>query len=237
MRLTDLTGMKFGRLTVLRRVVIPQKTRTYWECVCECTRLHTVSASVLRTGKSKSCGCFRREMMREEGKVRNLRHGEGSNGKESPEYRTWSAMLSRCNNEKHRNYVNYGGRGITVCERWSLYENFLMDMGRRPSDRHSLDRIDNDAGYSPENCRWATYVQQNNNQRRDKKECVFKGSDLFENQGRSQTIRDWCKELGRKLETYRARRRIGMSIEEALFAPLQKPGRKTRASNTQELSS
>lgn len=227
-RMLDLTGLKFGRLTVNRRVVVPTRKGVFWECLCDCGTTKVVSSTCLVNGNSKSCGCFRREMMREEGKVRNLRHGEGGNGKESAEYRTWAAMLSRCNNPRHRNYKNYGARGITVCDRWSVYENFLADMGRRPSDLHSIDRIDNDAGYTPENCRWATYEQQNNNQRPRRNDLRVSTREQFTHEGKTQTIAAWCRELGLKLVTYRARRKYGLSIEEALFTPLQKPGRKPR---------
>lgn len=235
-RLLDLTGMKFGRLTVKRRVINPNKAGTFWECQCDCGNTHISVAICLRTDRSKSCGCLRREMMREAAKTRNLRHGEGSNGKETAEYRAWAAMLSRCTNSNHRNYNDYGGRGITVCDRWRRYEDFLADMGRRPSERHSLDRINNEAGYSPENCRWATYEVQNNNQRRARRDQAISTKTLFEHEGRTQKISAWCREIGLLLETYRARRKAGMSVEAALFTPRQKPGRKSRAYRTQPSS-
>ena len=225
-RKIDLTGQKFGRLLVLRCVDNTTSKAVLWECLCECGKICTVKGILLRRENTKSCGCLRREIMRQVAATRNLRHGEGSNGKETPEYRAWSNMLSRCNNNKHQLFGDYGGRGVKVCERWHVYENFIFDMGRRPSRKHSLDRIDNNKNYMPENCRWATMVQQNNNQRPRRKRKEYNITDFVNYAGKTQTVLAWMKELARNPDTYRARRRAGMSIEEALFTPLQPPGRK-----------
>jgi hypothetical protein len=91
------------------------------------------------------------------------KHGGYVGGKELPEHYTWRTMRDRCNNPNHKSYKAYGGRGITICERWLVYENFLADMGPRPSKQHSLDRIDNNKGYSPENCRWTDWATQQKN--------------------------------------------------------------------------
>jgi hypothetical protein len=161
--------------------------------------------------------------------VLTRKHGEGSNGKETPEYRTWSAMLSRCRNPNHAGYANYGGRGITVCARWDDYATFLADMGRRPSPQHSLDRIDNEQGYAPENCRWATWVEQNNNQRTRSAPTDYGMLGTLAHGGREQTVFAWLVEVGLAQDTYRSRRRKGMTIEDAIFTPLMRPGRKPRS--------
>jgi hypothetical protein len=122
------------------------------------------AGSALRSGNTKSCGCLRRELGRAHG-IASKRHGEGASGRETPEYRAWAAMLCRCRNPRHKSYADYGGRGVTVCERWRAYENFLADMGRRPDRFHSLDRINNAGNYEPGNCRWATWEEQNTNRR------------------------------------------------------------------------
>jgi hypothetical protein len=169
MKKLDLTGKTFGRLLVEDFDYALDK----WKCLCVCGTRAWVRAAQLRNGRCKSCGCYRVERGRLHGSTIQRRHGEGSNGAESPEYRTWAAMKSRCQNPNHSLFADYGGRGIRVCERWQKFEDFLADMGRRPAGMHgkralySLDRINNDGHYEPGNCRWATSVEQNNNRRPD----------------------------------------------------------------------
>jgi len=118
-------------------------------------------------GKTRSCGCRIIQVLTANGYAMR-QHGESKSvGRAaSPEYRTWDGMKERCRNPNHKAYANYGGRGISVCERWLDFESFLLDMGRRPSPTHSIDRINNDGNYEPGNCRWATRDEQNRNQRR-----------------------------------------------------------------------
>ena len=127
-----------------------------YRCVCGTERILT-EASV-KSGNTRSCGCLQRKLL----SIRASKHG----GSSWPEYRVWCAMKERCYLISDPAYANYGGRGISVCERWKIsFANFINDMGRRPSDFHSLDRIDNDGNYEATNCRWATRLEQNNNQR------------------------------------------------------------------------
>lgn len=159
---SDLTGMKFHRLTVLGRAVQHGKGPVKWFCRCDCNHELIVEGYQLTTGGTKSCGCLRIESF----VAMNTRHGMCK----SPEYNSWDAMIQRCRNPLGKNYHHYGGRGITVCERWlSSFENFYADMGPKPTPKHSIDRINNDGNYEPGNCRWATQSEQNFNKRRSLK--------------------------------------------------------------------
>ncbi len=153
----NIIGQKFGRLTVLKHQGSDKSGRAIWECKCDCGNRKTVSSKNLRNGSTKSCGCYQRE----QASSANRTHGRGK----SPEYGVWSSMIQRCTNPKNKEYHNYGGRGIQVCNRWLKFDNFISDMGERPSGKHSLDREDNDKGYAPGNCRWATSREQSFNKR------------------------------------------------------------------------
>lgn len=151
----DLTGRRFGCWSVLERRGNDASRSARWLCRCDCGEETLVSSDALRHGKSGSCGCV-------------VRTQSGDSG--SPEYAAWNAAIHRCHNPQTGNYADYGGRGISVCDAWrESYAAFLSHIGRRPSSRHSLDRIDNDGHYEPGNVRWATKKQQLGNRRNSRR--------------------------------------------------------------------
>lgn len=156
----DLTGQRFGRLTVLARAE-RSSGLVVWECKCDCGEATVASTKKLRNGRRVSCGCYRLESTI----AAKMKHGHSSGGKVTPELNIWMGMRGRCNNKAHPAYQRYGGRGITVCERWDDFSAFLEDMGPRPGCEYSLERKDNDRGYEPDNCVWATRGQQCRNRR------------------------------------------------------------------------
>lgn len=157
-----LCGERFGSLLVKQRAG-SNTLGVLWSCACDCGGTIFARTSALRSGNTRSCGCYQR--------THAVRHGSSG----TPTYKSWAAMLARCRNENHQAFADYGGRGVAVCERWQRFENFLADMGKRPSGR-TLDRIDVDGNYEPTNCRWATPAEQRRNQRQAK----IREQDVYE---------------------------------------------------------
>ena len=153
----ELTGQKFGRLTVLSESHQNKYGGWYWNCECDCGNMTVVSVGHLRDGHTKSCGCLNRE--------RITKHGMYY----TPEYQIWQAMIQRCFNPKYKTYAYYGGRGISVCEHWLKFENFYEDMGKRPAKNLTLERTNNEKGYSLDNCIWANWLSQSRNKRLSKR--------------------------------------------------------------------
>lgn len=166
----DCTNVRFGRLVALSESV-PKirkdrgtKIRTYL-CRCDCGAEITVTVPDLRSGNTNSCGCFRADRAIEVNRTHGMSQSVTRGGKAATEYQIWNGMIGRCSQPSHISWPLYGARGISVCERWRTFSNFYEDMGPRPSAKHSIDRIDSDGDYTPENCRWATAKEQFSNQR------------------------------------------------------------------------
>lgn len=200
----NLNGKRFGRWTVISYAGVKRFpsgcTRTMWNCVCECGKRKVVQGGNLMTGRSISCGCLTNCVYKLE--------DYGSSPKILSEKRIWTTMIGRCTNPKTARYDKYGGRGITVCQKWiNSFEAFLEDIGPRPSMMHSIDRIDNNGNYEPGNVRWATKSEQQRNQRRTRTITAF---------GRTMNIYDWSSETGISANTLASRILRGYSPEEAV---------------------
>jgi len=168
-----------------------------WLCRCDCGTERAVLAASLTAGKSQSCGCLRSEQIGS----RSVTHGMS----ETTEYRIWRSMRTRCTNPNANSYPLYGGRGIRICDQWESFDVFLADMGRRPSPGHTLDRVDNDGPYSPENCRWATRSEQSRNTRR---------VTWVEFQGETFCFTDACRRAGLDRGTVHKRIRLGWPADQ-----------------------
>jgi hypothetical protein len=203
----DLTGKKFGRLTVVSEHGRTRKNSVTWDCVCDCGNRKIVIGYDLRSGNTSSCGCFQRE-----GASRR-RKTHGMTGTKT--YRAWEDMKKRCYNKNNKRYKTYGGRGIMVCERWHNFDNFLSDMGESEVGM-SIERIDNDKNYEPGNCKWASRQEQMRNTTRTRN---------IEFNGKVQCVSAWASELGVDPDTLLARLKYGWSIEKTMTTPVRVIGR------------
>lgn len=173
-------GAKFGRWTV-KTELVRIKSNKHAVCVCDCGTEKPVRHEKLLNGSSKSCGCLAIDLLTTHG------HTAKSTRKNSHEYWIWNMVVQRCTNPSVKNWNDYGGRGITVCDSWLKFENFFADMGKRPTTLHSLERIDNSLGYSKENCKWATRAEQARNKRNNR---------MLTIDGETRHLADWCREYG-----------------------------------------
>jgi hypothetical protein len=198
-RKDDLAGQRFGRLLALRPTGQVRRGRAMWECRCDCGNTTIADISLLRNGHKQSCGCLHNEAIGE----RSLQHGQARAGRKTPTYLCWSAMRQRCNDKDD---PDYGGRGISVCDRWISFEAFLEDMGECPAGL-TIERKDTNGNYEPGNCRWATREDQARN-RRDTVHLTLDGV--------TRPLAEWADLLGIKPNTILMRLRRGCSHEDSL---------------------
>lgn len=202
-------GDKLQHVRIVGAYEVPRKdggVREYYECVCDCGRSMRVGKFGLIKNPDVKC----RSCAGKEAAVTR-----GCDGREStPEHRAWCAMRQRCNNPNAQAYANYGGRGITVCDRWLIFDAFLEDMGKKPTPEHQLERIDNNAGYSPENCTWATRIEQQNNRRTTR---------YMTANGETLPCAEWARRLGTTVPTIANRvTKSGWSEQDACTIPVDK---------------
>lgn len=194
----NILGRKFGRLMVVEFAGI-KKQKSWWKCRCDCGEVRIVAAAKLLNGHTKSCTCLQRDTASRVMKT----HGMSN----TQMFWVWTTMIQRCTNPKAPHYSNYGGRGISVCKEWLVFENFIRDMGERPTNLHSIDRIDNNGDYCPENCRWTTRHEQGRNKRTNV---------MIAHNGTMLCTTDWDKKVGGSNGLVQSRLRLGWSIDEAL---------------------
>ena len=207
-RFIDLVGLQFSYLKVLNKSAVKSSAgQVRWDCRCACGAHTTVTGQELRTHSTKSCGCMRSVLCA----VANTTHGATKGRVRTAEHVTWAGMLSRCNNAADKRYDRYGARGIKVCKRWHKFENFLADMGARPAGL-TLERRNNNRGYSKANCYWATRSEQMRNTSR---------TVLLKVKGVTKCQLDWATELGGTRTLIQQRLARGWSVEKACTTPIK----------------
>lgn len=201
MNCVDRSGERFGKLVVVRRTT-STNNNVRWECRCDCGRIVPVFGCNLVTGASTSCGCYRTAVTI----ARNTTHGKSK----TTEWRIWGGMIDRCRRSRSKSFADYGKRGIRVCSRWRSFENFLADMGPRPSNAHSIERKDNDGPYSLKNCAWATRGAQARNTRR---------THFLTLRDETLCITDWAARTGISFCCIVSRLNRGWSVAKTLTMP------------------
>ncbi len=212
-RFEDFTGRQFGELKVVGFGGKDHRNHATWICQCSCGTKRRILGTSLRTGRSRHCP-----------KCRHLQHGHARRSFPSMEYKVWRSMRARCRDAEK--YPNYAGRGLSVDPRWDKFGNFLVDMGTRPGEEFSIERIDNEKGYGPGNCRWATRLEQSNNRRTNRN---------ITHDGKTQTLTKWAKDIGIHSSSLGRRLDNGWPLAKALKKPAstgnQYQPRKRRACN------
>ena len=210
----DLSGKKLGRLTIGEKKRIGRLF--YWEAICDCgNKKLVVAGNLTRSSEpTRSCGCIQIEKLKSRSGVKSpsYKHGHAIGNKRSRTLRIWSGMIDRCYNKKNKAYKYYGERGITVCDRWHKFDNFLQDMGESPQNL-SIERIDNEKGYSIENCKWVTHLEQVSNRR-----CNI----YMTMNGETKILSRWALDYGLNYATLHSRiKTLGWDIERAIKTPVK----------------
>lgn len=206
----DLSGLKFNRLTVVGENSISKHGAIKWNCMCECGNASIVRTGALKSGQTKSCGCAQKEAVTKHGMTRTRTHN------------IWRGMRQRCVDKNSKDYARYGAIGISVCERWEDFSNFLADMGKCPQGM-TIERIDNTKGYGPENCKWASWLEQSHN-RTNNHSISIGGERLL--------ISQWAKRLGVGDTVIPHRLAMGWDAEKACSTPVKPRNLQTRTSHT-----
>ena len=211
----QIIGSVSGRLTIQAITGVSARKKRLVLCSCECGGSTVINISQFRAGATRSCGCLHKERAKEH--MKSIRHlGQGNrlrHGKtDSPEYYVWRTMKQRCTNPKSQSFHRYGGRGIGICKRWELFDNFIADMGPRPTARHTIERNNNDGSYEPSNCRWATSLEQGRN-RSTNVRITYNGVTL--------TMVDWARKLGISKHALWNRLKKGWPLEVCLVGPIR----------------
>ena len=208
-KLINITNKRFGRLTALERLPTSKDGHAMWRCVCDCGNEVSVVGKSLRSGHTVSCGCYQKDATSRARK----KHGKSR----SKIYTVWCDMKDRCYNEQNKQYADYGGRGITVCERWKNdFRSFFEDVSELPNfglDGYTINRKNNDGNYEPDNIEWASRIKQNNNTRRNR---------LIAYNGETHTLAEWSRIVGVDRMTITDRLKRGWSVEKALTTTVPK---------------
>lgn len=220
----DLTGQKFGRLLVVKQIGRDSNQNVVWECLCDCGNVTSAITTVLKRGTKRSCGCLMRESakIQLEKNAKRITHG----GYKERLYTIYAAMIRRCENPHDNRYDKYGGRGIKVCDEWrndySAFRSFALENGYDPEGKYgqtTIDRIDVNGNYCPENCRFVSQTVQQNNK---------SNNTWMTYNGKTLTMAQWAKELGISVNTIMSRINYGWSTERILSEPVHNNGRKKR---------
>ena len=205
-KLVDITGRRYGHLTVISYSHRGKRRNHFWNCICDCGKEACVNSAHLKNGTTKSCGCLRYEVAHARKKIKSHRL-----------HTIWSSMKQRCNNPNNAKYKSYGGRGVKICEDWLDFSNFFdWAINNGYSDNLSIDRIDVNGNYEPSNCRWVS----NKIQARNKQNTVY-----LEYEGISKSISDWADEKGISHEVIKKRMSLGWTAEEILNIPVLPTGK------------